>query len=90
MAYFSALVVRIHVLMGMVLGVFFAAFGLTGAALAFRPALEERLYWPACTSCALESGQWEAAAARLTSEGKRVTEVPANRARHDPPQRRQG
>ncbi len=75
MVYFSALVARIHVLMGMVLGVFFAALGLTGAALAFRPALEARLYWPACTACVLESGQWESVRARLGSEGKRVAEV---------------
>lgn len=61
--------------MGLVLGIFFAAFGLSGAFLAFRPALEERLYWPSCPGCILESGKWEETASRLTAEGMRVAEV---------------
>jgi uncharacterized iron-regulated membrane protein len=87
MGYLSALLVRIHVLMGLVLGVFFAAFGLSGAFLAFRPDLEERLYWPVSTvggapaaaaaaAGDLESGRWEEVAARLSSEeGMRIAEV---------------
>lgn len=76
MGYLGALLVRIHVLTGLVLGLFFALLGLTGAALAFRPALEERLYWPACTACSSSAGgQWESVASRIAGEGKRISMV---------------
>ncbi len=52
MDYFRALVFRLHVMLGLVAGVFFAVMGLTGAALAFRPAIEASLYWPKVDSVA--------------------------------------
>ena len=61
MAYFGVLATRIHVVMGLVLGLFFAAFGLTGAGLAMRPALEARLYWPSADG---GDSSWESAAAK--------------------------
>ena len=77
MAYFGALVIRVHIVMGLVLGLFFAALGLTGACLAYRPALEERLYWPLAASFA-GSGQWEAASTRVLAavdDGKKIREI---------------
>jgi uncharacterized iron-regulated membrane protein len=46
MGYFRALLIRLHVVLGLVGGLFFAVIGITGAALAFRPAVEASTYWP--------------------------------------------
>jgi uncharacterized iron-regulated membrane protein len=74
MAYFGALATRIHVVMGLVLGLFFAILGVTGAGLAFRPSLEAWLYWPAAGP---GNFSWESAAnlAQNAAGGKKIQEL---------------
>jgi uncharacterized iron-regulated membrane protein len=61
MIYLRALLLRIHVILGLIGGLFFAIFGLTGAAMAFRPQIEASLYWPHTSAPAVAGASLDAA-----------------------------
>lgn len=61
MIYLRALLLRIHVILGLIGGLFFAIFGLTGAAMAFRPQIEASLYWPHTSAPSVSGASLDAA-----------------------------
>jgi uncharacterized iron-regulated membrane protein len=79
MGYFRALLIRLHVVLGLVGGLFFAVIGITGSALAFRPAMEASLYWPAVEKASGADASIEQASARVlgspVASGKKVREI---------------
>lgn len=75
MAYLAAFLYRLHVVTGLVAGLFFTVLGVTGAALAFRPALEQSLYVPKAD--AARSFSWDQVAMQVSQGplGRRIREV---------------
>jgi len=52
MDYLRALLIRIHVVLGLIGGLFFVLFGITGAILAYRPSIEAAFLWPKASTSA--------------------------------------
>ena len=75
MAYLAALLYRLHVVTGLIAGLFFTILGVTGAALAFRPAIEQALYIP--KSDAARSFSWDQVAVQVSQGplGRKIREV---------------
>ncbi|BDC52583.1 hypothetical protein F183_A48980 [Bryobacterales bacterium F-183] len=76
MAYLAALLYRLHVVTGLVAGLFFSILGVTGAALAFRPALEQSWYIPKSAATA-NSFSWDQVALHVSQgpPGRRIREA---------------
>lgn len=75
MAYLAALLYRLHVVTGLVAGLFFTILGVSGAALAFRPALEQSMYVP--KTAAARSFSWDQVAMQVSRGvlGRKIREV---------------
>jgi uncharacterized iron-regulated membrane protein len=56
MDYLRALLIRIHVVLGLIGGLFFVLFGITGAILAYRPSIEATFLWPKATTASSRPG----------------------------------